>query len=132
MGGLGLFLLGMVIMTDGLKGLAGNMLRLTLTRFTHDPVSGAVSGAATTAVLQSSSATTVAAIGFVSAGLLTFPQALGIIFGANIGTTITGWLVALVGFKFKLATIVSPSGGALVANIISVLLLLGETLRHGR
>ncbi|HEY5733622.1 MAG TPA: Na/Pi symporter [Gammaproteobacteria bacterium] len=108
MGGLGIFLLGMVVMTDGLKGLAGNMLRLKLTRFTHDPVSGAISGAATTAILQSSSATTVAAIGFVSAGLLTFPQALGIIFGANIGTTITGWLVALVGFKFKLATIVSP------------------------
>jgi len=108
MGGLGLFLLGMVVMTDGLKGLAGDMLRQILTRVTHSPASGALTGAATTAILQSSSATTVAAVGFVSASLLTFPQALGIIFGANIGTTITGWLVALLGFKFKLATIVSP------------------------
>jgi phosphate:Na+ symporter len=107
-GGLGLFLLGMVVMTDGLKGLAGDMFRQLLTRFTHSPASGALTGAATTAVLQSSSATTVAAIGFVSASLLTFPQALGIIFGANIGTTITGWLVALLGFKFKLASIVAP------------------------
>ncbi|TNF94274.1 MAG: Na/Pi cotransporter family protein [Gammaproteobacteria bacterium] len=108
MGGLGLFLLGMVVMTDGLKGLAGDMIRQTLTRFTHSPTSGALTGAATTAVLQSSSATTVAAIGFVSASLLTFPQALGIIFGANIGTTITGWLVAILGFKFQLASVVSP------------------------
>jgi len=108
MGGLGLFLLGMVVMTDGLKGLAGDMMQQTLARFTHNPTSGAITGAATTAVLQSSSATTVAAIGFVSASLLTFPQALGIVFGANIGTTITGWLVALIGFKFKLTTIVSP------------------------
>jgi len=108
MGGLGLFLLGMVIMTNGLKGLAGDVMQQTLARFTHNPTSGAITGAATTAVLQSSSATTVAAIGFVSASLLTFPQALGIVFGANIGTTITGWLVALIGFKFKLTSIVSP------------------------
>jgi len=108
MGGLGLFLLGMVVMTDGLKGLAGDVMRQTLTRFTRSPASGALTGAATTAVLQSSSATTVAAIGLVSASLLTFPQALGIVFGANIGTTVTGWLVALLGFKFQLAAIVSP------------------------
>lgn len=107
-GGLGLFLLGMVIMTDGLKSLAGRYSRNMLTRFTRSPTSGAVTGAVSTAILNSSSATTVAAVGFVGAGLLTFTQALGIIFGSNIGTTITGWLVALLGFKLKLGTVVLP------------------------
>ena len=107
-GGLGLFLLGMIIMTDGLRALAGDAIRSALFRFTRSPLSGAATGAASTAILQSSSATTVAAVGFVAAGLMTFPEALGIIFGANIGTTITGWLVALLGFKLKLGTIVLP------------------------
>jgi phosphate:Na+ symporter len=107
-GGLGMFLLGMVVMTDGLKMLTGEALQRALARFTRSPTSGAVTGAATTAIIQSSSATSVAAIGFVNAGLLTFPQALGILFGANIGTTITGWLVALVGFKLDLGTLVMP------------------------
>lgn len=107
-GGLGLFLLGMIIMTDGLKSLAGDTLRRFLMRFTKSPLSGALTGATSTAILQSSSATTVAAVGFVGAGLLSFPHALGIIFGANIGTTITGWLVALLGFKLKLGTALLP------------------------
>lgn len=107
-GGLGLFLLGMAVMTDGLKALAGDKLRNVLSRTTGSPVSGACTGAIATAVIQSSSATTVAAVGFVHAGLLTFSQSLGIIFGANIGTTITGWLVALVGFKLKLGESVLP------------------------
>jgi len=101
-GGVGLFLLGMIILTDGLKELAGNSLRRFLIRFTRTPTRGAVAGALTTAVIQSSSATTVTAVGFVSAGLLTFPQSIGIIFGANIGTTITGWMVAVIGFKLEL------------------------------
>ena len=95
-------------MTDGLRTLGGNVMRSALTRFTHSPLSGAVTGASCTAILQSSSATTVAAVGFVGASLLTFPQALGIIFGANIGTTITGWLVALLGLKFNLGTLMLP------------------------
>lgn len=107
-GGLGLFLLGMMVMTEGLKGLAGQSLRRLLTRFTRTPVSAAATGAAVTALVQSSSATTVTAVGFVGAGLLTFTQALGIIFGANIGTTITGWLVALIGFKLSLSVVVLP------------------------
>jgi len=117
MGGLGLFLLGMVIMTEGLRGIAGNLLHRTLTHFTRSPFSGVVAGTASTAILQSSSATTVAAVGFVGAGLLTFPQALGIVYGANIGTTVTGWLVVLIGFKLKLGTIMMP------------LILLGVLLR---
>ena len=108
LGGLGVFLLGVVIMTGGLKGVAGDALRAALTRFTRSPLSGACTGAVSTAILQSSSATTVAAVGFVGAGLLTFPQALGVIFGANIGTTITGWMVALLGFKFQLTSVVMP------------------------
>lgn len=107
-GGLGLFLLGMVVMTRGLKSLSGDTLRRTLARFTTSPLSGAVTGATATALVQSSSAVTVMAVGFVSTGLLTFSQALGIIFGANIGTTITGWIVAIVGFKLKLGEMALP------------------------
>ncbi len=107
-GGLGLFLLGVILMTDGLKALAGDALHRALSRFTRSPSSGALTGAATTAILQSSSATTVAAVGFVGAGLLSYPQALGVIFGANLGTTVTGWMVALLGFKLELNTLLLP------------------------
>ncbi len=107
-GGIGLFLIGMVVLTDGLRTLAGASLRRTLSRLTKTPLSGAAAGALTTAVVQSSSATIVTAVGFVGAGLLTFAQALGIIFGANIGTTVTGWLVALIGFKLDLGTLAPP------------------------
>lgn len=107
-GGVGLFLAGMLILTEGLRALAGGSLRRLLSKYTKSPASGALTGALTTAFLQSSSATTVTAVGFVGAGLLTFPQSLGIIFGANIGTTLTGWLVALLGFKVKLGTLVLP------------------------
>ncbi len=107
-GGLGVFLLGVVIMTQGLRGVAGPTLHRLLGRFTRSPASGALTGALSTAVLQSSSATTVAAVGFVGAGLLSFPQALGVIFGANLGTTVTGWLVAVLGFKLQLGQAVLP------------------------
>lgn len=108
LGGLGLFLLGLIVMTESLRRLAGGALRRTLARFTRSPASGAATGALTTALIQSSSATTVAAVGFVGAGLLTFGQALGILFGANVGTTLTGWLVALLGFKLHIGTVVPP------------------------
>ena len=108
LGGLGLFLLGMTVMTEALRELAGDTLRQGLARFTKNPVSGVATGTISTALVHSSSATTVMAVGFVGAGLLTFPEALGIIFGANIGTTITGWLVALLGFKLSLTDLVTP------------------------
>lgn len=108
LGGLGLFLFGMSVMTDGLRGLAGRLLHQVLARFTHSPASGVLTGTLSTAILQSSSATTVAAVGFVSAGLLSFDQALGIIFGANLGTTVTGWLVALLGLKLNIGQITLP------------------------
>lgn len=120
-GGLGLFILGMRIMTEGLRMLADGRLHRWLARVTRTPLSGAVTGMLSTAAIQSSNATTVAAVGFVGAGVLTFEQALGVIFGANIGTTVTGWLVATFGFKIRLGSIsmLLVFGGAM-------LLLLGK------
>ena len=108
LGGLGLFLFGMATMTSGLRRLSGDRLRGWLARSTRSPLTGVLTGAGVTAIIQSSSATTVAAVGFVGAGLLTFGESLGIIFGANIGTTITGWMVAVLGFKLKLAEAAMP------------------------
>ncbi|MDP1560408.1 MAG: Na/Pi symporter [Pirellulaceae bacterium] len=107
-GGIGLFLLGMSLLSDGLKDYAGHWLRTQLLRFAGTPFKAFISGFFATLFIQSSSATTVAVIGFVSAGLLTFPQALGVVFGASLGTTATGWIVALVGLKFKLGLYVLP------------------------
>lgn len=120
-GGLGLLLLGTMVLTEGLRALAGEALRRWLTRFTRTPLSGAVTGAAVTAVVQSSAVTTVAAVGFVGAGLLSFPQALGVIFGANIGTTLKGWIVALIGFRFEIGAYAMPLvlGGVLLRMIAS-------------
>lgn len=119
LGGVGLFLLGMILMTDGLKTAAGNALRKALARFTGGRFSALVSGATLTALVQSSSATTLATIGFVSAGILTFEQAVGVVFGANLGTTSTGWLVSLLGFKVSVAAFALPMVGAgALANLL--------------
>lgn len=107
-GGLGLFLLAVNMITDGLKLAAGNALRDILTKATLSPSRGIASGIGITAVVQSSSAVTVATIGFVNAGLLTLYQALGVVYGANIGTTATGWLVALIGFNIKINAFALP------------------------
>lgn len=107
-GGLGLFLLGMSVMAEGLKSLTDDKLRKMIARFTSSPTSGFFTGVLTTALIQSSSATTVAAVGMVHVGLLTFPESLGIIFGANVGTTMTGWIVALLGFKLNLGEVILP------------------------
>ncbi|MDP1571165.1 MAG: Na/Pi symporter [Vicinamibacterales bacterium] len=110
-GGLGLFLLGMVLMTDGLKAAAGNQLRATLAHLTGGAGRAVLTGVVITALVQSSSATVVATIGFVSAGLLTFPRAAGLILGASLGTTSTGWLVAVVGLKLSLGAAALPFVG---------------------
>lgn len=107
-GGIGLFLLGMILMTDGLKALAGDALRSILARFTTNRFSALITGAGVTALVQSSSATTLATIGFVSAGLLTLQNAIGVIIGSNLGTTSTGWLVSLLGLKFSIGSIMLP------------------------
>src|ERR1700722_3009523 len=108
LGGVGLFLLGMTVMTDGLKAMAGSALRTVLGKAAATPLSGAFWGAIVTLLVQSSSATTMTTIGLVSAGLLTFPQGLGLVFGANVGTTGTGWLVALIGVRVSLTAAALP------------------------
>jgi phosphate:Na+ symporter len=107
-GGIGFFLLGMAVMTDGLKALAGSALRTVLAKATTTSLSGTAWGAIVTLLVQSSSATTMTTIGLVSAGLLTFPQGLSLVFGANIGTTGTGWLVALLGVRISLTAYALP------------------------
>jgi phosphate:Na+ symporter len=108
LGGVGLFLLGMAVMTDGLKALAGSALRGVLAKAAATPMRGTIWGAIITLLVQSSSATTMTTIGLVSAGLLTFPQGLSLVFGANIGTTGTGWLVALLGVRISLTAAALP------------------------
>lgn len=108
LGGVGLFLLGMTVMTDGLKALAGSALRTVMAKAAATPLSGAFWGAVVTLLVQSSSAVTMTTIGLVNAGLLTFPQGLGLVFGANVGTTGTGWLVALIGVRVSLAAYALP------------------------
>lgn len=125
-GGVGLFLLGMGLMTDGLKLAAGPALERVLAGSTKTRLRGLASGVLVTAVVQSSSAVTVATIGFVNAGLLNLSQALWVLFGANVGTTMTGWLVALVGLKFKIEALALPLIGAGM-----ILRLTGEGARRG-
>ncbi|MDR2212391.1 MAG: Na/Pi symporter [Pseudomonadales bacterium] len=108
LGGVGLFLLGMSVMTNGLKALAGVKLRATLSKAAATPLSGTFWGAFITLIVQSSSATTMTTIGLVSAGLLTFSQGLALVFGANIGTTGTAWLIALIGVRVSLTATAMP------------------------
>jgi len=108
LGGVGLFLLGMTVMTEGLKALAGSALRTVLGKAASTPLLGSFWGAIVTLLVQSSSATTMTTIGLVSAGLLTFQQGLSLVFGANIGTTGTGWLVALIGVRVSLTAAALP------------------------
>ncbi|MDH5785724.1 MAG: Na/Pi cotransporter family protein [Chromatiales bacterium] len=107
-GGIGLFLLGMRLMSEGLKVAAGHALRRILSDWTRTPFRGFLSGILITSMVQSSSAVTVAVIGFVNAGLLTLMQTIYVIYGTNIGTTMTSWLVALVGFKMDVQAFALP------------------------
>jgi phosphate:Na+ symporter len=108
LGGVGLFLVGMILMSEGLKAAAGGALQRILERMTSTPITAFLSGMGLTALVQSSSATTITTIGFVSAGLLSFPAALGVIIGANVGTTSTGWIVSLLGFKLNVGAFALP------------------------
>ncbi|MFV2004345.1 MAG: Na/Pi cotransporter family protein [Gammaproteobacteria bacterium] len=107
-GGVGLFLLAVHMITDGLKRAVGYALRDLLGKWTRSPVRGIVTGLSITALVQSSSAVTVATIGFVNAGLINLYQALGVVYGSNIGTTVTGWLVVMIGFEIKVETFAMP------------------------
>jgi len=107
-GGLGLFMLAINMITDGLKSAAGYALRGMLGKWTRSPAHGILSGLTMTALVQSSSAVTVATIGFVNAGLISMHKSLGVVYGSNIGTTMTGWLVVLVGFKINVELFALP------------------------
>ena len=107
-GSLALFLYGMKIMSEGLQKFAGDSLRRILTAMTTNRVTGVLTGVLITAVIQSSSATTVMVVSFVNAGLLTLTQSIGVIMGANIGTTVTAWLISALGFKVDIAAFALP------------------------
>ena len=111
LGGIGLFLLAINLLTDGLKMFAGEALSRALIRFTGTPLKAFTSGAIVTLLAQSSTATTVTLIGFVSAGLISFPQAVGVVMGASLGTTGTGWLISVFGLKISLGFYALPFVG---------------------
>jgi phosphate:Na+ symporter len=108
LGGLGLFMLGMWLMTEGLRLAAGPALTRLLASGTSSRLRGLGSGILITALVQSSSAVTVAVLGFVNAGVLPFQRAVWVVFGSNVGTTLTAWLVALIGFRFKVDALALP------------------------
>lgn len=110
-GGLGLFLLGMWLLTDGLKLAAGGALRRILGAWTRTHTRGLVSGVLVTALVQSSGAVTVALIGFVNSGLLTLGEAVWVVFGSNVGTSVTAWLVSLIGLRVDVTSAALPLVG---------------------
>ena len=119
-GGLGMFIYGMQIMAQGLENAAGSKMKSLLEVLTKNKLMGVLLGAGITAVIQSSSATTVMVVGFVNAGIMNLPQAMGVIMGANIGTTVTGWLVSSV----EWAEFLSPARLAPIAVMAGVILML--------
>ena len=108
LGALGMFLYGMNLMSSGLQKAAGDKLRGLLSSMTSNPFKGVMTGLGVTSVIQSSSATTVMVVSFVNAGLLTLTQAIGVIMGANIGTTVTAWMVSWLGFKADISLLAVP------------------------
>ena len=130
-GSLGLFLYGMKLLSDGLQKSAGDRIHAILNIMTGNRIAAILSGFLITGIIQSSSATTVMIVSFVNAGLLNLTQATGLIMGANIGTTVTGWLVAIIGFKFNITSIALPAIGIGLPLIFIKKLKkseLGETL----
>lgn len=128
LGGIGLFLLGMQLMTGGLQQAAGSALQQILRHGTRTTLRGILSGVVVTALVQSSSAVTVATLGFVNAGLLSLRQAVRVIFGSNLGTTMTAWIVALAGFELKIAAFALPLIGL---GMLARLLLRGRLAHLG-
>lgn len=127
-GGLGMFIYGMQIMAQGLENAAGSKMKSILEALTTNKFMGVLLGALITAVIQSSSATTVMVVGFVNAGIMNLTQAMGVIMGANIGTTVTGWLVSAV----EWAEFLQPGNIAPIAIMIGVILMLAGTRRSAK
>ena len=107
-GALGFFIYGMKVMSEGIQKVAGGKMRSILSSITSNRIKGVLTGFSITALVQSSSATTVLVVSFVNAGLLSLTESIGVIMGANIGTTITAWLISIVGFKVKIASYALP------------------------
>ena len=120
LGGLAFFLFGMSLLGDGLKRVAGSRLETILGRLTSNPIKGVLLGALVTAVIQSSSATTVMVVGFVNAGIMQLSNAVGIVMGANIGTTATGWILTLAD--------VEGEGGFTSATVFAAVAFVGVVL----
>ena len=114
LGAVGLFLYGMKVMSEGLQKAAGDRLRNILSAMTRNRFTGTITGFFITALIQSSSASTVMVVSFVNAGLMTLAQSMAVIFGANVGTTFTAWIIALFGFKVDISAFALPLIGIAV------------------
>ena len=108
LGAVGLFLYGMKVMSEGLQKAAGDRLRNILSAMTRNRFTGTLTGFLITALIQSSSASTVMVVSFVNAGLMSLAQSMAVIMGANVGTTFTAWVIALFGFKVNISAFVLP------------------------
>ena len=128
MGGLAMFLYGMSVMGSGLEKLSGGRLERTLEKMTSNPIKGVLLGAAVTAVIQSSSAATVMVVGFVNSGLMKLRQGIGIIMGANIGTTITAWILSLTGLQGDniFVQMLNPNSFSPILAMVGVVLMMGS------
>lgn len=125
-GALGIFIYGMKIFSEGLQKVAGNKMRRIVKGMTTNRVTGIVTGFTATAITQSSSTTTVMVVSFVNAGLLTFMESTGVIMGANIGTTVTAWMVSIFGFRFQ----ITPVAVSLIGIFFPFLFVRNNKLKH--
>ena len=134
-GGLALFLFGMNAMGQGLEKLSGSRLERILEKMTSNPFKAIMLGALVTAVIQSSSATTVMVVGFVNSGIMRLSQAIGVIMGANIGTTVTSWLLSLTGIQGDnfILTLMKPSSFSPILAVIGIgFLMFSKNEKIGR
>lgn len=133
-GGLALFLYGMHVMGEGLTSVSGGRLEKILERLTDNPIKAVLLGAGVTAVIQSSSATTVTVVGFVNSGIMKLGQAVGVIMGANVGTTVTSWLLSLTGIQSGnfFIKLLKPSSFTPVLAMIGVILIMGAKTEKRR
>ena len=121
-GSLGVFLFGMKMMSEALQKVAGNKMRTILAAMTSNRVKGVITGLLITTIIQSSSATTVMVVSFVNAGLLDLIGSIGVIMGANVGTTFTAWLISILGFKISMVSLSLP-----LIGLSSTAAFLGKT-----
>ena len=126
LGGLALFLYGMQVLGDGLAKVSGGRMEQILERLTSKKLHGVLLGAGVTAVIQSSSATTVMVVGFVNSGIMKLSQAVGVIMGANIGTTVTSWILSLAGIQSDnfLIRLLNPTSFSPILAVIGVAIFL--------